>query len=171
MHFTREPIIETIITPKDGYKLVLRPSKGGAEEFFVDMVEVISFGNNSFYRSLEKPKSFVIPAVDYDIVEVREARMVLKTAAIEKVKIAGGKKEEEDKGEKKRKKTRKKRVEKEAQAEETIKEEPKPLEKRSLIPPPPTLISESISRYKEIVPQTSLEEEEAPWEEEDVPSS
>ncbi|MCP5469696.1 MAG: hypothetical protein H7A36_04230 [Chlamydiales bacterium] len=163
MHFTREPIIETIITPKDGYKLVLRPSKGGSEEFFVDMVEVISFGNTSFYRSLEKPKCFVVPTQDYDVIEVREARMALKSSSVEKVKIAGGKKEDEEKGEKKgrNKRTRKKKDGKpkdERKPEESGEEprvelepklEPKPLEKRALIPPPPTLISETIARYKE----------------------
>ena len=59
MDFTREPVIETIVTPKEGCKLVVRSSKGAShEEYFVDAVEVISFGNASFFRSLEKPKSF-----------------------------------------------------------------------------------------------------------------
>lgn len=161
MHFTREPIIETIITPKDGYRLVLRPSKSNGEEFFVDMVEVITFGNSSFYRSLDKPKSFVVPTGDYDVVEVREARMAIKSASIEKVKIAGGKKDDEDKPEKKgrAKRSRKKKPEETkadaAPSQEAPKKvlEPKampeePKERRSLIPPPPTLISETMARVK-----------------------
>lgn len=97
MYFTREPLIETIITPKEGYKLILRnTTPGEQEEFLVDMLEVISFGNNCFYRSLDKPKSFIVPAANYELVEVREARMVLKTSGVEKVKIAGGKVKEED---------------------------------------------------------------------------
>lgn len=52
MNFTREPIIETIITPKDGYKLVVRNSKGDSqEEYHVDAVEVVSFGH-SFFSAL-----------------------------------------------------------------------------------------------------------------------
>ena len=38
MHFTREPIIETVITPKEGSKLLIRNSKGGGkEDYFVDL--------------------------------------------------------------------------------------------------------------------------------------
>jgi hypothetical protein len=92
VNFTREPIIETIITPKEGCKLVVRNSKGaGQEEFFVDALEVISFGPALFFRSLERPKCFLVPVSDYEILEVRETRMVLKTAPMEKgIKIGGG---------------------------------------------------------------------------------
>ncbi|MFQ5729105.1 MAG: hypothetical protein ACE5GN_01935 [Waddliaceae bacterium] len=77
MDFTREPIIESVITPKEGCKLVVRSSKGvGQEEFFVDSLELVSFGNTFFLRSLERPKSFLVPATDYEVLEVRETRMV-----------------------------------------------------------------------------------------------
>ncbi|MEZ5315467.1 MAG: hypothetical protein R3E91_04575 [Chlamydiales bacterium] len=90
MNFTREPLIETIINAKDGYKLVLRNSRG-EEEFFVDAIEVVSFGSSSFYRSLEKPKLFLVPMSEYAVIEVRQTQVVLKTPAIEKgIKIAGG---------------------------------------------------------------------------------
>jgi hypothetical protein len=90
--FTREPIIETVITPKEGCKLVVRSSKNsGQEEYFVDSVEVVSFGNSFFFRSLERPKSFLVPSSDYEILEVREARMVLKNVGLERsIKIGGG---------------------------------------------------------------------------------
>lgn len=92
MDFTREPIIETVVTPKEGCKLVVRSSKGaGQEEHFVDAVEVVTFGSSVFYRSLERPKSFLVPAVDYEILEVREARMVLKNVGMDRsIKIGGG---------------------------------------------------------------------------------
>ncbi|MEI8365092.1 MAG: hypothetical protein WCF65_01620 [Parachlamydiaceae bacterium] len=92
MDFTREPIIETVITPKEGCKLVVRSSKSNAqEEHFVDAVEVVSFGHSFFFRSLERPKTFIVPATDYEILEVREARMVLKNVGIDRtIKIAGG---------------------------------------------------------------------------------
>lgn len=92
MDFTREPIIETVITPKEGCKLVVRSSKSnGQEEHFVDAVEVVSFGHSFFFRSLERPKTFLVPATDYEILEVREARMVLKNVGIDRtIKIAGG---------------------------------------------------------------------------------
>lgn len=100
--FTREPIIETVITPKEGCKIVVRSSKGtGQEEYFVDAVEVISFGSAFFYRSLERPKSFLVPVTDYEIVEVREARMVLKHVGLDRsIKIGGGKTAKEPKVEK-----------------------------------------------------------------------
>lgn len=93
MDFTREPVIETIITPKEGHKLVVRSSKGfSQEEHFVDAIEVISFGNSFFFRSRERPKSFMVPVSDYELIEVRETRMVLKTVSSEKtIKIGGGK--------------------------------------------------------------------------------
>lgn len=191
MNFTREPLIETVITSKDGYKLALRSSKGGGqEEFFVDAIEVISFGNTSFFRSLEKPKSFLVPVSDYEIIEVRETRMVLKSASVDHgIKIAGGRETamkptreekaeepapikeveaavEEQKVEKRRerRRSRKRRgkdenyeereeeaVEEELPPKKERKEGLKSVEKPTLIPPPSTLISETISRYKEIV--------------------
>lgn len=92
MDFTREPIIETVITPKEGCKLVVRSSKStGQEEYFVDAVEVVSFGHSFFFRSTERPKTFLVPATDYEILEVREARMVLKNVGLDRtIKIGGG---------------------------------------------------------------------------------
>jgi hypothetical protein len=90
--FTREPIIETVITPKEGFKLVVRSSKNiGQEEHFVDALEVVSFGNAFFFRSTEKPKAFLVPVSDYEVLEVREARIVLKNVGTERaIKIGGG---------------------------------------------------------------------------------
>lgn len=90
--FTREPIIETIITPKEGHKLVIRSSTStGQEEYFVDAAEIVTFGNAQFFRSLERPKAFLVPVSDYEILEVREARMVLKNAGLDRsIKIGGG---------------------------------------------------------------------------------
>lgn len=90
--FTREPIIETIITPKEGSKLVVRSSKGVVqEEYFCDAVQVVSYGNAFFFRSVERPKAFLVPVTDYEILEVREARMVLKNVGAERtIKIGGG---------------------------------------------------------------------------------
>lgn len=92
MNFTREPIIETIVTPMEGYNLIVRSSKGTAqEEFVVDAVEVVSFGHSFFFRSLEKPKAFLVPISDYEILEVKETRVVLKNVSFERsVKIGGG---------------------------------------------------------------------------------
>jgi hypothetical protein len=92
VNFTREPIIETVITPREGCKLVVRNSKGnGQEDYYVDAIEVVSFGHSFFFRSLERPKSFLVPVSDYEILELRETRMVLKNATSEKsIKIGGG---------------------------------------------------------------------------------
>jgi hypothetical protein len=92
VNFTREPIIETVITPREGCKLVVRSSKGAnQEDYFVDAVEVVSFGRSFFFRSLERPKSFLVPVSDYEILELKETRMVLKNATAERsIKIGGG---------------------------------------------------------------------------------
>lgn len=202
MNFTREPLIETVITPKEGYKLVVRNSKvAGQEEYFVDAVEVISFGNASFFRSMEKPKFFLVPVSDYEILEARESRMILKTPGTERgIKIAGGReaplkvKEEtvaseeetpvsteqrpEKRRERRRSRKRRGKGDFEEEGEETQEalpqEERKPEEKRteerrterpSLIPPPSTLISETISRYKSLAAG-----EEVPQEVKEQPS-
>jgi hypothetical protein len=91
--FTREPIVETVITPKDGWTLVIRSSKGvGQEEYFVDAVEIVTFGSISFFRSQERPKSFMVPVSDYEVIEVRETRMVLKNITLDRsIKIGSGK--------------------------------------------------------------------------------
>ncbi len=93
MHFTREPIIESVIAAKEGYKLVVRNSKAPHhEEFLVDAVEIVSFGGAMFFRCMEKPRIFLAPASDYEIVEARETRTPLKAVPQERViKIAGGK--------------------------------------------------------------------------------
>jgi hypothetical protein len=213
--FTREPIIETIITPKEGCKLVVRSSKNSEqEEYFVESVEVVSFGYSFFFRSLERPKSFLVPASDYEILEVREARMVLKNVGLERsIKIGGGREttpkpvkellqekvdsieeiaapvesaanqsegQEDGRLEKKRDKRRhyrRRREREESASKESAAsdiEKPRPQETKielpmpelvqsihsdplgtspvalsSILPPPPTLISETIARYKD----------------------
>ncbi len=93
MDFTREPIIESVVTPREGCKLVLRNSKNpGQEEYFVDALEVVAFGSAFFYRSMERPKAFLVPVTDYEVLEVRETRLVLKNVGVDKaIKIGGGK--------------------------------------------------------------------------------
>ncbi len=209
MNFTREPIIETVISPKDGYKLCIRSSKlSQQEEFFVDAVEVVSFGQAFFFRGQERPKPFLVPVTDYEIFEVKDTRVVLKNIAHERnIKIGGGRdapvraaKEapvekveeerqeahaeassettQEPKGDRKRDRRRHRRrrgneekrewtdrehnaseteagsvsSEEDPSSEKTIGEEPKITSAlfSHLLPPPPTLISEKLSRYKEL---------------------
>ena len=153
MHFTREPIIETIISPKEGYKLVIRSSSGkGHEEFSADAVEVVSFGKSYFFRSIERPKAFLLPVSDYEVVEARETRVPLKKATAQKsIKIAGGK-ETEPKEEKKRRRSRRRKQEEEitpppVAEEETPKESP--AAPARFIEPPTSLISDQIRQYKD----------------------
>jgi hypothetical protein len=70
----------------------VRNTKGEkAEEYYVDAVEVVSFGRAFFFRSLEKPKAFLVPTGDYEVLEVREARIALKNVSHERsIKIGGG---------------------------------------------------------------------------------
>ncbi len=190
MDFTREPLIETVITPKEGFKLVIRASSGSAqEEYAVGAVEVVSFGNCYFFRSLEKPRAFLLPMTEYEVVESRETRTVLKKPQIEKsIKIGGGtkttsKKEEDDaskEGSKKREKKRsRKRRPKEEKAEEPKDEEKAPAQtedeeapqqpRRTLLPPPTSLISDQIDRYKSyLVEQGALLPEESKESEEKI---
>lgn len=92
MNFTRDPIIETVITPREGCKLVVRSSKGtNQEDYLVDALEVVSFGHSFFFRSTERPKSFLVPVSDYEIFESKEPKMALKNASADRsIKIGGG---------------------------------------------------------------------------------
>ena len=157
MNYTREPIIETVISPKEGCKLVVRNSKGGGqEEYFVEALEVVNFGNSIFFRSTERPKSFLVPATDYEVIELKETKMVLKSTSIEQsIKIGGGK--TTDKSQR-----RKKPMRKHHKPEQS---KPAPLETkkgggqddetqvsssilRKLFPPPPNLINEKLNHFK-----------------------
>ena len=186
MNFTREPILETIITPKEGYKIVLRNSKlQTEEEYSVDAVEIVSFGSAIFYRSLERPKPFLLPTTDYEVCETKDVRMVLKTEPVEKnIKIGGGKKPvpvpppvpQEDAQSRKRR-TRRRRMPDEVDAETKVVQPPKEKEAsapaapaqppRQMLPPPSSLISDHLSRYKnyQIAERTTVvTEEKAPVE-------
>lgn len=202
MNFTREPIIETVITPREGCKLVVRNSKGnGQEDYFVDAIEVVSFGHSFFFRSQERPKSFLVPVSDYEILELKETRMVLKNVSTDRsIKIGGGREaprreeqsqedvalsesrpapdrppEQRSKRDKRRRNRRgrdrgdynqeareQQPREQQAPSEENFApvEEASPRENENteevkapsfiskLFPPPPTLIKDSIGRYK-----------------------
>ncbi len=231
MNFTREPIIETVITPREGCKLAVRSSKGnGQEDYYVDAVEVVSFGHSFFFRSQERPKSFLVPVSDYEIIELKETRMVLKNVATDRsIKIGGGRetpprpqqqqreepRDEEQRPPMDRKRDKRRRgrrgrggheplpsdsreahprdqeypQDREYSPEEALPEreessEPSPVlegeEKiqapsfiSKLFPPPPTLIKETLSRYKPAEPEEGTEEktvfEETLLEHEDEP--
>lgn len=86
MDFTREPIVETVISARDGHRIVVRSSKNpGQEEFFVDALEIVTFHSGCFYRCLERPRAFLVPVSDYEVLEVREPRLPLKTPSLEGV--------------------------------------------------------------------------------------
>jgi len=188
--FTREPVVETVITPREGCKLVIRSSKGASqEEYFVDAIEVVSFGQAFFFRSIEKPKSFLLPVVDYEVLEVREARIVLKHSSSEKAIKIGKKEQKEEKKQAKKEDAPKKRERKkpsrrsrsstekamkqnEEKSAEPVSVTQKPQEQlegeekesassiiRSLLSPPP-LISETIGHYRETYSQAFFDTEE-----------
>lgn len=153
MDFTREPVIESVITPREGCKLVVRSSKGSSqEEYFVDAVEVVSFGTAFFYRSLEKPKCFLLPIVDYEILEVREARMVLKHVGSDRsIKIAGGRKEKaekENKDESEESKPPKKRERRRQQRRRKSSKTDEPKQEKVELPPPAEDIAKAESSGK-----------------------
>jgi len=231
VNFTREPIIETIITPKEGSKLVIRSSKAeGQEEYLVDAVEVVSFGQALCFRCTEKPKPFLVPVGDYEVVETKESRMVLKNAQFDRtIKIGGGREapirreaperdEEEpipahfqeddaeapapaaggeqrfeqrrreggrgrdrdrDRGRHRRRRSHEEREEMRAEvtqgepSQEQQPAAPKPQQEGSsaqvftaLIPPPTTLISDTIARYKDMITPAEPKPAEEPKKEE-----
>ncbi len=169
MNFTREPIILSVLTPKEGSKLVVRKSKGKGEEedYFVDAVEIVSFEGAVFFRSTERPKSFLVPVSDYEILELKETKIVLKNVSIDKnIKIPSkhsGQSRKEDHSDKKQHRRRRPRTEgssavqnqpsnneankKEVGKATNAEEAPQPSLKR-LIPPPHTLIKEKLARLK-----------------------
>lgn len=64
----------------------------------MDAVEVVTFGKAQFFRTLEKPKPFLLPINDYEVVEVREPRMVLKNVGSDRsIKIGQEKKAQQPK--------------------------------------------------------------------------
>lgn len=181
------------------------------EDYFVDAVEVVSFGHSFFFRSQERPKSFLVPVSDYEILELKETRMVLKNVATDRsIKIGGGREapprpREEEAGiaesrpasqqpqelqrDRKRDKRRRGRRGRDRDRQEMREpsgsiepqevqppedllppqggvmseaggEEKSPSFISKLFPPPPTLIKESLTRYKPAEGQ-----EEAPFEE------
>jgi hypothetical protein len=158
MNYTREPIIETIISAKEGSRLVVRNSKRSSEEYFVDALEIVSFGSAVFYRSTERPKSFLLPITDYEVIELKETKMVLKSASPEQaIKIGGGKEETKIT---KRKKTHKKEVkpitqdiekhitDKEKGGGQNDETQVSSSILRKLFPPPPNLIKERLNHIK-----------------------
>ncbi|SPN73743.1 hypothetical protein C10C_0587 [Chlamydia serpentis] len=92
MYFTRDPVIETVITSREGYKLSVRNTKHLSQDpFMVEAIEVISLGNICFFRNCDHSKPFLVPAGDYEIMEVRDAKINLKAVGLDRgVKIAGG---------------------------------------------------------------------------------
>ncbi|WP_213318738.1 hypothetical protein [Chlamydiifrater volucris] len=92
MYFTRDPVIETVITAREGYKLSIRNSKHVSQDpFVVEAVEVVSVGKMGFFRNCDRTKPFLVPVSDYEVMEIRDARINLKAVGLEKgVKIAGG---------------------------------------------------------------------------------
>jgi hypothetical protein len=213
VNFTREPIIETVITPREGCKLIVRNSKGvGQEDYFVDAIEVVSFGHSFFFRSLERPKSFLVPVSDYEVLELKETRVVLKNASAERsIKIGGGREspvraqlsesseempahvessesmpsQQTDHKQRDRRRSRRRRggggsmearYDMPAQeAGETSSLPPSTAEKSAeevaptfiskLFPPPPTLIKETLSRYKTTEEGVIIEKPALPPEE------
>ncbi len=92
MYFTRDPVIETVITSREGYKLSIRNSKHLSQDpFVVEAVEVIRLGGTSFFRNCDHSKPFLVPAADYEVMEVRDAKINLKAVGLDRgVKIVGG---------------------------------------------------------------------------------
>ena len=79
-------LLKQLLPPKKGVNWLSAAAKAsGQEEYFVDAVEVVSFGHSLFLSLSGKAKSISSACEDYEILEVREARMVLKNVGVRKV--------------------------------------------------------------------------------------
>lgn len=109
MYFTREPIIQTIISAREGYTICIR-SLSTEEEVQVEVVELVTFDTMSFYRCTEKGTMYLLPANNYQILEERVQSMVLKTTGRKdkEIRIGKGKEEGEVLQKEDKKKSRKK---------------------------------------------------------------
>jgi hypothetical protein len=180
MHFTREPIIETVISSREGYKLLIRNTKGERTEYRVEALEIVSFGVSHFYRSTERTNPFLLPVTDFEVVEFKDMKMPLKLGGVEKAaQVLPRISEDEEKEvlaeeseqpptgryEKKRERRRGRRrrggsggdahseaivtqPEAEVKTETESGAEVAPSFISKLFPPPPTLIKETLNRYK-----------------------
>lgn len=112
MDFTRQPMIQTVISPKEGYKLLIRNCKHpSTEEYMVNAIEIVSFGTSLFYRAIEKPKAFLLPVSDYEVIEAKETKMAIKHISTDKtIKISDSSdKDSDSKNNRKKKHPKKKR--------------------------------------------------------------
>ena len=171
MNFTREPIIESIISSNDGYKLRLTKlnNRGNdCEDFLVDALELVTYGRTCFYRHKEKPKSFLVPVSEYEITEVRDARLSLKYATIDKsIKITAEKevKKTDSRGQNVKnpsKQDSKSKIESKRNTKKTnsVKTSEKNKDTKNnteidpsvikVLAPPSSLISDSLKKYKSI---------------------
>jgi hypothetical protein len=218
VHFTREPIIESVLSARDGFKLVLKNSKmSSSSEVSAEVIEIVSFSGNVFYRSQDRSKNFLLPASDYEVQEVKDSRLVLKNITLEKsnklqnppkesasreieeelvaeesgeieavsepvsTPSAGGSSRLERRRERRRNRRRRQSEEKanqdksspsstEVQESEILEEsiqnegldegivtQSAPIPTIHLIPPPTTLISQTLARYKEKEPSSEGE--------------
>ncbi len=92
MHYTRHPLVESVLTAKSGYKLAVRPTKSSDhEEYLVDAIEIVSFGSAYFFRpTADSPYSFIVPVSDFEVVEVKEMRAVLKNVELSSRRVSIG---------------------------------------------------------------------------------
>ena len=73
------------MSARDGFKLVLKNSKMSVgSEVSAEVIEIVSFSGNVFYRSQDRSKNFLLPASDYEVQEVKDSRLVLKNITLEK---------------------------------------------------------------------------------------
>lgn len=80
MHYTRHPLVESVLTAKGGSKLAVR-SIASKEEYLLDAVEIVCFGSNYFFRpTADSTHSFILPVSAFEVVEVVAERMALKIA-------------------------------------------------------------------------------------------
>lgn len=168
MDFTREPIIETIIAPRDGCSLIIRNTKGGNyEDYIVDSVEVVCFGKSYFFRSSERSKSFLLPVSDYEVLETRDTMPSLKIPGADKSSKPEKKTmqshREESRGGSERKSMKRREPRKRAsdhnESGHSKWHSTRDEGRANLIPPPPDLISKKYHRDQTDHQNKSIQDE------------
>ena len=121
MFYTRDPIILTTLSSKEGYKLIIKSSSNIDLCYQVERISVVDYSGNAFYI-IDTPYDMMLPVGSFYVVEEKEKRVSLKT---------------KDKQDKRRKGSpRKKKSEKiKAESEKSSKSNEK-VESVPVIPPP-----------------------------------
>lgn len=77
MDFTRIPLLETILTAREGYVLHLHNCWREEEHYTAAALQLVTIGGVLFYRAAEDPCLFLLPANAYRVTESKQPSLGL----------------------------------------------------------------------------------------------